>query len=258
MTSAARHAATAGVLRAMAACTPWVEDEVRGLRQFVSPGDVVVDAGAALGIYTSVLSRLVGPTGVVLSVEPLPGLYARYDGWLRLRSAANVRRYAVALADRPHAATLSVPLRRGRPVTGRAFVTSGADGLGSNDEFAGQLERQVPVTTLDALVRRARLDRVDFVKADVEGAEAALLRGAGGIIQAFRPYVLLEVEDRHLQRYGHTSGDVVGWFADHAYEVSVWTEGVWRHVSGVQGNRRNYLFRPRSPSRPRFVERDAS
>lgn len=239
-----RRAVTAHVLRALAASTPWVEDEVRGLDRVVSPGDVVVDVGAALGIYTCLLSRLVGPTGVVLSVEPLPGLYAPYDGWLRLRSAPNVRRYALALGAEPHTASVSVPMRRGRPVTGRAFVTTGAGGLGSNAEFAEQVEHDVPVTTLDELARRTRLDRIDFVKADVEGGELAFLRGAAATIGEFRPMVLLEVEDRHLERYGHSAGDVVAWFGERDYALSAWSQGAWRPVSGVREGVRNYLFTP--------------
>jgi FkbM family methyltransferase len=233
----------------MAAWTPWVEGEVRGLSQVVRSGDVVVDVGAALGIYTCVLSRLVGPTGVVVSVEPLPRLYAGYDTWLRLRHAANVSRYDCALGAEPHTAKASVPLRRDHPVAGRAFVTTGASGVGSNQEFAGHREYDVSVTTLDQLVNRIDLDRVDFVKADVEGAELAFLRGAQATIERSRPPVLLEVEDRHLRRYGHSSGDVVGWFRAQDYELTVWSEGGWRPVSRVTEGRRNYLFRPvESPS----------
>ncbi|MBO0827564.1 MAG: FkbM family methyltransferase [Streptosporangiales bacterium] len=229
----------------MAAWTPWVEGEVRGLQQVVRSGDVVVDVGAGLGIYTCVLSRLVGPTGVVVSVEPLPGLYAAYDAWLRLRRGGNVSRYDGALGSAAQpAAPVSVPLRRQRPVTGRAFVTTGATGFGSNGEFAGHREYDVPVTTLDQLVNRLDLDRVDFVKADVEGAELAVLRGATTTIGASRPTVLLEIEDRHLRRYGYSSGDVVSWFHAHGYEMSVWAEGAWRPVSRVTQLRRNYLFRP--------------
>lgn len=232
------------MLHAMAAWTPWVESELRGLSQVVRSGDVAVDVGAALGIYTCVLSRLVGPTGVVVSVEPLARLYAGYDAWLRLRRGANVTRYDGALGAEPHTAKVSVPLRRDRPVTGRAFVTTGAAGLGSNQEFAGHREYEVSVTTLDQLVNRMNLDRVDFVKADVEGAELALLHGAEATIERSRPAVLLEVEDRHLRRYGYTSEDVVSWFRAQRYEIAIWSEGGWRPVPHVTDGRRNYLFRP--------------
>lgn len=228
----------------MAAWTPWVEDEVRGLDRVVRSGDVVVDVGAALGIYTCVLSQLVGPTGVVVSVEPLPRLYAGYDAWLRLRGAGNVSRYDCALGAEPHTAKVSVPLRGHRPVTGRAFMTTGTNGLGSNQEFADHREYEVPVTTLDELANRLDLDRVDFVKADVEGGEFSLLRGAVTTIERSRPTLLLEIEDRHLRRYGHSSGDIVAWFRVRGYEMAIWAEGAWRPVSHVTELRRNYLFRP--------------
>ena len=87
------------------------------------------------------------------------------------------------------------------------------------------------------------------MKADVEGAELALLRGATATIDRSRPLVLLEVEDRHLRRYGQSAGDVVAWFGAHDYEMAGWAEGEWRPVSRVNEVRRNYLFRP-AESRP--------
>lgn len=246
MATELQRAVTVRALRALAACTPWVEDEVQGLAAIVSAGDVALDVGAALGVYTAVLSRLVGPYGRVVSVEPLPGLYAPFDGWLGLRGGRNVYRYALALGAEQHTAPVSVPVRRGHPVTGRSFVTTGADGLGSNEEFTASFERDVPVTTVDRLVERARLPRVDFVKADVEGAELALVCGAERTIATYRPHVLLEIEVRHLRRYGHHAGDVVAWFAARGYGMYSWREGMWRPVPSVSGGYRNYLFRSTS------------
>src|ERR1041384_438181 len=56
--------------------------ERRLLRQILVPGDVAVDAGANIGIYSQFLARCVGPAGAVYSFEPAP------ENFERLRAAA--------------------------------------------------------------------------------------------------------------------------------------------------------------------------
>src|SRR6267378_5034256 len=68
------------------------------LRNILSAGAVVVDAGANIGVYSQFLSRCVGPTGVVHSFEPSP------ENFERLRSAtrrlSNVRLSQSAVGER--------------------------------------------------------------------------------------------------------------------------------------------------------------
>src|SRR5947207_14925714 len=47
------------------------------LRQILVPGNVAVDAGANIGIYSQFLARCVGPAGVVYSFEPSPENFER-------------------------------------------------------------------------------------------------------------------------------------------------------------------------------------
>ncbi len=51
----------------------------------------------------------------------------------------------------------------------------------------GGIRRQIPITTLDEFVEQEGLDRVDFIKVDIEGAEELALRGAREVIRRFRP-----------------------------------------------------------------------
>jgi FkbM family methyltransferase len=229
-----RHRIATPLLRALAASTPWVESELLGLRQVVRPGDVCLDVGAASGYYSAVLSRLAGPAGAVHSVEPLVFAYPV------LSAVLGVRRRPLALGTTPGRFTMSVPLRDGRPVTGRAFLTHGADGLGSNDEFDETVDVCVPVDTLDAL----GLDRLDFVKLDVEGAELPVLQGGADTVERHRPALLVEIEERHTRRYGHGPEDVVDWLTSRGYRMFVWRARRWRPADRVVPEHRNYLFQP--------------
>lgn len=250
-----RDRAVDGGIRALARADRWVEPEVLGLRGLVRPGDVCLDVGAALGLYTAELSRLVGPSGVVHSLEPLPFAHVTPSRLLGLRDRPNVRWHRLALGAAAGTARMSVPLRDGRFVTGRSFLVPGSHGLGSNAEFEDHVEVAVETLTLDAFADRLGLDRVDFVKVDVEGAEFDVLRGGVEVVERDSPTFLLEVEERHLDRFRRTPDTVREWLADRGYRMSAWDGSGWREVRRVDESRRNYLFSrgepgPREAARP--------
>lgn len=245
--AAVRRKALRRGIRALAHATPWVESEVLGLAQLVARGDVCLDIGAGLGFYTAELAELTGSRGAVHSVEPLPFPRPAPSALLGLRDASNVRRHAVALGAAPGTSSMSVPVRRGRLVTGRSFLTASATGLGSNREFRDHVEFTVPVERLDRFCARLGIHHPDFVKADAEGAEWTILRGGRDLIERTRPRLLLEIEDRHLRRFGHDSGALVEWLTDRGYRMFVWRGGGWHPRRRVTAEQRNYLFSAQDP-----------
>ena len=108
--------------------------------------------------------------------------------------------HPVALSDRTGEADLFLPQR------GRRF--SGSSGF-LNPRKAGSLHGTVRVTTrtLDSCA----LGDVGFIKIDVEGAEAKVLRGARSTIANFKPVLQIELEERHTgQTIERSIGEVVG------------------------------------------------
>ncbi|WP_234310757.1 MULTISPECIES: FkbM family methyltransferase [unclassified Streptomyces] len=238
-----RLSRTAGILRRLGGRVSFVEGELAGLAGVVRAGGTCLDVGAEYGLYTYTLAGLVGPSGAVHSFEPLPGAFRVLSaGSTVLGCRGTVHRHRVALGARTELAEMSLPVRRGLPVHGRAFVTSGADGLGPNEEFAGERRLPVRVTTVDALRAGGVLGRVDFVKADVEGAEPAVLLGADRTLRSDRPAVLLEIEERHLAKYGWNAQGVVDLMERQGYRMYAWRNARWRPVPRVTDEGRNYLF----------------
>jgi FkbM family methyltransferase len=227
--------------------TKWLEPELLGLSSLVGPGSVCFDVGSAAGLYTVQLSRLAGPSGLVHSVEPLPFAESGWNRVLRSRHSPNVRHHCVALSAQPGQASMSVPKRGNGLVTGRSFISQHCSGLGSNAEFSGHIDYPVAVTTLDELVTEAGLQRLDFVKIDVEGAELHVLQGGAKSIESFRPAMLIEVEGRHTERYDYTPEDVLTWLGQRGYEMFTWQRG-WRPAAAVTEETRNYLFRMAQPA----------
>ncbi|WP_084469299.1 FkbM family methyltransferase [Nocardiopsis trehalosi] len=241
-TGGLRLRAAGGALRALSPHAFFIEREVAGLGAVVRPGQACVDIGAEYGLYTFALADLVGPRGSVLGVEPLPGPAAFLRAAARALDARHVRVVRCALGREPGSGVLSLPVRRGLPVHGRAFLTTGADGPGPNAEFGAERRVPTPVTTLDALVADQGIGRVDFVKADVEGAELAVLDGGRAVLERDRPALLLEIEDRHLAKYGARATDLVDRLSALGYRMRVRVAGEWRSADRVRDGHRNYLF----------------
>lgn len=242
-----RAGMTYGAVMALARWTPYLESEMLGLAGLVGPGSVCLDVGAAAGLYSFALSRLAGPSGHVHSIEPLESAHPVWRRILGIQGLQNLTPYTLALDVEPGKGVMSVPFRGHAAVTGRSFLTGRSSGLGPNVEFVRHEEVPVPVDTMDGLVTRMGLTRLDFIKIDVEGGELHVLHGGERTIKEFRPALLVEVEARHTARYQYAPGDLVDWLTGRGYAMFTWHNG-WRETGQVSEEQRNYLFRPGLPA----------
>jgi FkbM family methyltransferase len=144
--------------------------------QFISPGAVVLDIGANIGAHTVPLAQLVGPGGVVVAFEPQPVLYQILCANVVLNSIPNVLTYAMALGDCEGECLIPV-LDYSQP---NNFGGIGMDMVEEGDT--------VPLGMLDGF----QLERVDFIKLDVEGFESKVLEGATNTIERCRPIMYIE------------------------------------------------------------------
>ncbi len=149
--------------------------------QVVRPGQVVVDAGANIGVHSLVLSKLVGNQGLVEAFEPQRRIHEILCANMALNGRTNVRCRCEALGEA--AGEIVVP-----PLDYDAEANFGGLGLGGY-----QAGERVPVVTIDGL----QLPRCDLLKVDVEGMELAVLRGAAQTVRRFCP--LLYVENDRLE-----------------------------------------------------------
>jgi FkbM family methyltransferase len=225
-----------------AAATPFTEKEILGLRGIVPAGGVCFDIGAAYGMYTFPLADLVGSGGEVHSFEPLTGSFRLLSMTKHLVGGRNIHLHRMAVGRSSGWQPLNVPKQWGLPIRGRAFLASGAVSLGANEQFSSHHEVAVPVTTVDDTCRLAGINRVDFLKVDVEGAELAVLEGASDTIEAHSPALLLEIEERHVCKYGLAAADLVGFLTRRGYRMYVWNERRWTEATRVTTAVRNYLF----------------
>jgi FkbM family methyltransferase len=162
-------------------------EETAILRRLVTDGMTVVDAGANQGLYTVFLAKL-AKGGKIFSFEPHPILYRQLVANVRDNRIKNIECHQAAVSSNSGTLTLEF----GRLNLGDNYVVS--------SNTPSPAKSQVKAVTLDELFETAK---VDFVKMDIQGWEAAALRGARNILIKNRDIVLfLEFWPFGLRRAG--------------------------------------------------------
>lgn len=211
------------------------EPDLAVVRKLVQRGTVAVDLGANYGVYTKVLSDLVGPTGTVISVEPVKQTFDALSRNIRSLRMSNVSCVNVAISDRDGDVLMELPdYDTGGTNFYQATVVDAAD----KRSVDSKRQVRVPAQTLDTLV--AGRGVVGFVKCDVEGHELACLSGAEVVLSSHSPAWLVEVSG-DPDESGTKAKEVFRIFQDLSY-VSWWFDGN-RLVKRRPGDRStNYFF----------------
>src|SRR5262245_31746411 len=161
--------------------------EAAVMRALLRPGEHAVDLGANVGWYTRVLSEAVGASGRVYSVEPIPETFGTLRFCVRRLHLDNVVLFDCAVSDRDATAVMEVPrYDAGGENYYQARIVAPAE------RRSGLRRITVAIRSVDSLVGAAP-GPVAFVKCDVEGHEAAVVRGARALIARRRPSLCLEI-----------------------------------------------------------------
>ena len=150
------------------------QEEAEVLCQIAQPGQTVVEVGANIGSLTVPLAQRIGPSGRLIAFEPQRLVFQTLCANLALNSLTNAEAHWAGLSDK--AGTLTIPDLAPDQAYNFGGVPMGGEGV------------QVPVRRLDDLA----LAECHLLKIDVEGMEAAVLRGAVDTILRCRPTVYTE------------------------------------------------------------------
>jgi FkbM family methyltransferase len=140
----------------------------------VKPGDIVLDCGANVGVFTR--ASLKAGAKLVVAIEPAPeNIECLRRNFAEQVAAGRVIVYPKGVWDKDDFLELHVDPHN-----------SAADSFVIDREGWRKVEK-VPLTTIDKLVEELKLERVDFIKMDIEGAETRAIQGGKGTLARFKP-----------------------------------------------------------------------
>ena len=161
------------------------------LPQLVKQGDKVIDIGANLGYYTCPLADLVGEEGRVYAVEPVPVIFSVLKRNVGKRRNVELLNYALGEECRTIEMANDSVASAGYFGTGRNFVSEGEL---SKDavRFTAQMQRGSELF--------GGMEKIDFIKCDIEGYERVVLPELRPLIEKFHPTVLVETDGESRQQ----------------------------------------------------------
>jgi FkbM family methyltransferase len=146
--------------------------------QAVRAGDIVLDCGANVGVYTRV--ALEAGAKLVIAIEPAPeNVECLRRNFAAETASGRVIIYEKGVWDKEDFLTINV-----------APANPAADSFVMSPE-GSQAGQKLPLTSIDKLVAELKLERVDYIKMDIEGAEQRAIRGARETLRRFRPRLAL-------------------------------------------------------------------
>lgn len=178
------------------------------VKKLVKKGDYVLDIGANLGYYTNIFSGLVGKQGKVISVEPIRPFY---DVMVSTLKRGNVTSYNRALGNENKTVKMTVPTVDGYLRTGLAHIDNNSGNADSNEH-----EFEVPMVRGSELFKD--LQRLDYLKCDIEGYEDVVLEDMLEVIEELHPLIQVET-------WGHHKEKVVELLSSIGYRMYVLLDG---------------------------------
>lgn len=188
------------------------------VRSFLRPGDVFVDVGANIGLFTLAAATCVGPAGRVVSVEPCTATFQRLQANVRLNALTNVTCVRLALSD----ANAQAPLTS-YPAPHAAW--------NSFSPAPASATEMVSCATWDAYAQAHDLvGRVALMKIDVEGWEARVLRGgSGALARPDAPVLIVEFVDTTAHAAGSSCAKLYQMLQDLGYRMYAY-DGLRREI----------------------------
>ncbi len=145
--------------------------------QICKQNAVVIEVGANIGTHTMALAKLVGANGRIYAFEPQRIIFQTLCANMALNSITNVEAFQVAVSNEE--GSLLIP----------EFNYDKENNFGGIELDKFQHGRKVPKVKLDDFLE---LERLDFMKIDVEGMEQSVIEGAALMIERFKPILYVE------------------------------------------------------------------
>jgi FkbM family methyltransferase len=177
------------------------------LLSHIRSSDVVVDAGANIGIFTLLAAK---KAKLVIAVEPEPENFEYLRRNVRLNRAKNVILINKALSN----------------YVGNGFICGRGPSAALSYEGTS-----IKVTTVDEMIKELGLDSFDVLKMDIEGEELKALNG----------YFLKNVRELMVECHHWASHVIRGRLEEEGFTVSEWSFSPFKVLKRILTNLRSFV-----------------
>jgi FkbM family methyltransferase len=174
--------------------------------RLLQSGSVIFDIGANFGYYSIVACAELEGRCQVYAFEPNAPSFARLARNIELNGFGDqIKASQLALSDA--AGTAWIVEHVGNSGDARVSTTSG--------------DRQISLASLDEFCASHGIERINFVKIDVQGYEEKVLLGGKNILAQYRPPILIELDPPILRAQGCSEDRIVEILIRYGYQLYI-------------------------------------
>ena len=183
------------------------ELESKIMEEKIEMGNIVVDVGANIGLHTLNMARIVGNTGQVFAFEPDPSNFEILKKNVKINNYKNIILEQKAVGDKHGRITL---YQSDHPGKHRIFPQT--------EQAKGQV--QVELTNLDNYFDFDMIDKINFIKIDVEGLEFSVLKGMKNILKNSKKIkILFEFMPENTMEVGFTPIELLNYLTSNDFKL---------------------------------------
>lgn len=187
-------------------------DEKRLYLTLLRRGDVVFDVGANIGYFSDLFASIIGKKGQLFSFEPSPETVKKLKHSVEGQSCPmQIINAACGEAEG------TVELFQKGEDSGQASLRQQSraswEGGDAVQTFSCKIIR------LDGFIQKEKVNHLDFLKCDVEGAEMLVFRGLGDELKRLKPLLFFELFPAFLKSFGFQPQDLFDHLRGQGYDL---------------------------------------
>ena len=164
------------------------------LPKFILNNDVIFDIGANIGYYACRFNKLVNQ-GKVFSFEPVKTNFELLTKMKQILKLNRVSLYNLAIGDHTGRESIFIPVLKDSGISVETQASFKWDIV--DIENAYLISEEVDIDTIDNLMIKLDLNKLDIIKCDTEGNEINVLKGGYNTINKYKPLLLLEIDPQN-------------------------------------------------------------
>lgn len=219
--------------------------------QIVQPGMTVMDGGANVGFYSLLAAAFLGDSGEVHSFEAVPKTVSLLEHHVQLNGfERRIVVNPVALWNKRE--TLNFQLD--------ASMVGNVGSFTAGKVAEGSMSVSAQAIPLDQYVQDKRIERIDFVKLDIEGAELFALKGGFESIKKHKPIIQIEIFREACKRFDYEADEIWDLLAPLDYQIyqPLQSGSESKMLNDFSGLKQSNLFLYPKGSRPKVFDTDWS
>lgn len=176
----------------------------------VVKGMVILDIGANIGDTAFNFCKYTGATGMVYAFEPVDTTFNKLRKNASLNNFQNIQIFNVALSDKKEELVFGYSWNQNSSaILMRKSVSETNSNMG-----------KATAISLDEFLAENKINKVDFIKLDVEGFEKFVLTGASKTLTEFKPILYVEVSDSTLKKNNSSAKDLIELIVNYGYYLT--------------------------------------